>query len=368
MEDLVTSSVLREEVRRLSSQFWRGRRVLVTGHNGFKGAWLVLMLSSLGAKVIGFALPCEDGASGYEALGSADHIALEHIGDVREKGRLEAAFRMSCPEIVIHLAAQAFVGRGHKDPVGTFTTNVGGTVNLLDAVRLWGLDVISVVIVTSDKVYRNDGTGRPFRENDPLGGTDPYSASKAASEFAVSSFSSSFGRAFPATASARAGNVVGGGDFGEDRLIPDLVRAEQAGRPLTVRHPEATRPFQHVLDVLIGYLLLAEDLALKPEQTPRALNFGPAELEMSVSEVLKTIARIRNRPVLWEAANPAAAIFSDAPRLAIDSSLARETLRWAPRLVGDAVFTETLNWYEAWLQGESMHLPSQSAVCRALAV
>jgi nucleoside-diphosphate-sugar epimerase len=121
-------------------------------------------------------------------------------------------------------------------------------------------------------------------------------------------------------------------------------------------------------DVLIGYLLLAEDLALKPEQTPRALNFGPAELEMSVSEVLKNIARIRNRPVLWEAANPAAAIFSDAPRLAIDSSLARETLRWAPRLVGDAVFTETLNWYEAWLQGESMHLPSQSAVCRALAV
>ncbi|NIX77545.1 CDP-glucose 4,6-dehydratase [Microvirga sp. c23x22] len=350
--------------RKPAPDLWRGKRVLVTGHTGFKGAWLCLLLSQLGAKVTGFALPYEPGPAAYDLLGIAAHLHQNQFGDLRDAQAVATAVRSAEPDIVLHLAAQAVVGRSYRDPAGTFATNVAGTISLLEACR--GTPGLSAaVVVTSDKVYRNDGTGRAFRETDPLGGSDPYSASKAACEIAVASYVSSFASTLPPIATARAGNVVGGGDFGEDRLIPDLFRAERAGQPLAIRQPDATRPFQHVLDVLSGYLLLAEDLIQKPSETPRAVNFGPDAREMSVQDVLDTVARVRGRAVNWQHADPQA-IYAEAPRLAIDASLARHTLGWEPRLKEDAIFLETAEWYEAWLKGEELRGLSERAIERAI--
>ncbi|MBF9232925.1 CDP-glucose 4,6-dehydratase [Microvirga alba] len=363
MEDLVRTTP--RDSRRPAPDLWRNRRVLVTGHTGFKGSWLCLLLSGLGANVSGFALPQEPGPTAFDLLGVADHLQQSQLGDLRDTSAVAAAVREANPEIVLHLAAQAVVGRGYRDPAGTFATNVTGTINLLEALRAQMDSLAAAVIVTSDKVYRNDGTGQAFRETDPLGGGDPYSASKAACEIAVASYAHSFAGALPPLATARAGNVIGGGDFGEDRLIPDLFRAERAGQPLLIRRPDATRPFQHVLDVLCGYLLLAEDLTLRSPETPRAVNFGPEDREMSVRDVLGTLGRVRGRPVEWRQADPQA-VYAEAPRLAIDASLARQSLRWEPRLKGDAIFTETAAWYEAWLKGETLRGLSERAIERAI--
>jgi CDP-glucose 4,6-dehydratase len=210
---------------------WRGRRVLVTGHTGFKGAWLALLLHRLGAMVTGIALPPEPGPNAFDLLRIAPLLAADHRADIRDGAALAGLIRTARPELVLHLAAQAFVGRGYAEPTATFATNVDGTIHVLEALR--GLPgVAAAVMVTSDKVYRNDGAGRAFREGDPLGGADPYSASKAAAEIAVGSWRASFAVALPPLATARAGNVIGGGDFGAQRLIPDLVRAAAAREAL----------------------------------------------------------------------------------------------------------------------------------------
>ncbi|MHB2169786.1 CDP-glucose 4,6-dehydratase [Alsobacter sp. R-9] len=328
-------------------QAWRGRSVLVTGHTGFKGSWLALLLARLGAQVHGVALEPPPGPSLFALAGVRDRLASHRILDIRDGAALSAAVTEADPEVVFHLAAQALVGVSYRDPAGTFATNVDGTIHLMQALR-GRAGCAAALVVTSDKVYRNDGSGRPFREDDPLGGHDPYSASKAACEIAVASWASSFGGELPRIATARAGNVIGGGDFAEDRLIPDLVRADRAGRPLLIRRPDATRPFQHVLDVLLGYVLFAEDLMDRPD-APTALNFGPSEPETSVRDLLRRYGAARGRPVAWEPVP--GPVYGEAPRLALDATLARQRLRWQPRLAGDGAVGATAAWYEAWAGG-----------------
>ncbi|MGH7020360.1 MAG: CDP-glucose 4,6-dehydratase [Brevundimonas sp.] len=356
----------------LNPDVWRGRRVLVTGHTGFKGSWLCLMLHRLGAEVIGASLAPESGPTAFDSLGVGALLAQDERLDIRDADRLQALIRATQPEIVLHLAAQALVGRGYRDPAGTFATNVSGAVNLMQALR--GLPgVLALLVVTSDKVYRNDGAGRPFVEQAALGGADPYSASKAATEIAVASWRASFASELPPLATARAGNVIGGGDFGEERLIPDLVRALKAGEGLTLRQPEATRPFQHVLDVLRGYLMLTERLITKPATAPAALNFGPADSEISVRRLLDLWGAATGRPVDWRLSPEPP--MNEAKRLALDSSEASRTLGWAPLLDTPAAIRETAGWYAEWLAGRDMAERSTAAAdaclsgrIRALAV
>jgi CDP-glucose 4,6-dehydratase len=348
----------------LTPDLWRGRRVLVTGHTGFKGAWLSLMLHQLGAEVIGVSLDPEPGPTAFQALDLPSFLAEDERIDIRDAERLRAFVRMTQPYVVLHLAAQAFVGRGYRDPAGTFATNVGGTINLMQALR--GLPGVQALLVaTSDKVYRNDGDGRPFTEQAALGGADPYSASKAATEIAAASWRASFASELPPMATARAGNVIGGGDFGQERLIPDLVRAIRSGEGLTLRQPEATRPFQHVLDVLRGYLLLTEQLMTAPATAPAALNFGPADSEISVRRLLELWGAATGQPVDWRLTPEPP--MKEAGRLALDSSEADRTLGWRPRLDTPTAIAETASWYADGLAGQSLKARSMAAVDAALA-
>ncbi len=261
--------------RAADASFWRGRRVLLTGHSGFKGSWLTLWLHRLGAVVTGVSLPPETAPNIFT---DADIGALcdSHFCDIRAAAPLAELVRAARPEVVLHLAAQPLVRASYREPRETFATNVMGTVNVLDALR--GLDGVRVaVMVTTDKVYRSQEAPRPYREDDALGGHDPYSASKAASEMAIASYRDAFLSAQGvAVASARAGNVIGGGDWSEDRIIPDAVRAWQAGQTLEVRRPQAIRPWQHVLEPLAGYLTLAQALWQRPALAD-SYNFGPEE-------------------------------------------------------------------------------------------
>ena len=336
--------------------FWRGRRVVLTGHTGFKGAWACRMLALLGAEVTGIALDPEPGPCAFAAMRVTEVLAGDHRADIRDAARLSAILRGARPQVVLHMAAQALVGRGHRDPAGTFATNCAGTINLLEALR--GLPgVAAALIVTSDKVYRNEGLGRAFVEDDALGGADPYSASKAAAEIAVASWRASFPAELPPLATARAGNVIGGGDFAEARIIPDLVRAQMAGEPLVVRRPDATRPFQHVADVLRGYLMQLEHLAAGT--APPALNFGPRDGEIRVRDLLALWGEIPWRqdqgPVLEE-----------APRLALDSTLACRAIGWQPLLDTPRAIAATAGWYAAWRKGAEMARATDAEIAALL--
>jgi CDP-glucose 4,6-dehydratase len=339
-------------VRRPDPAFWAGRRVLVTGHTGFKGAWAARMLAALGAEVTGFARDPAPGPSAFAALAVPGVLRRDLRGDLRDAEQLRAA--VAGAEVVLHLAAQAMVSEGLRDPAGTWSSNVAGTLNLLQAMR--GSAAAAAVIVTSDKVYRNDG-GRAFVEGDPLGGDDPYSASKAACEILVASHRASFPD-LPPFATARAGNVIGGGDFGRDRLIPDLVVALQAGEVLLLRNPAATRPFQHVLDVVAGYLLLAE--ALAAGEAPEAVNFGPAAAELPVTDVLAHWQAATGREVNWRLAD--APPLPEKSRLALDSRLARTELGWMPRRDTAQAVAETADWYRDWAAGADMAAAAEAAI------
>jgi CDP-glucose 4,6-dehydratase len=324
---------------------YRGRRVLVTGHTGFKGSWLALWLQQLGASVCGLALP---------ALGRLNHHRLlqlrmdEALVDLRDAGLVRNALRRFEPELVFHLAAQPLVRRSYRDPAATFDTNVMGLVHLLEAVRATP-SVRVVVNATTDKCYRHGAHAQAFRESDPLGGHDPYSASKACAELVSASYRASFlaqddGRGWPvALATARAGNVIGGGDWGEDRLIPDLVRAATGDVPTLIRHPGAVRPWQHVLEPLAGYLCLGQQLLEDPQAAAEAWNFGPpADGHLRVQQLIEAFAET------WPAVRYAidgAMHPHEAAQLHLDCSKARERLRW--RAVWDLPTTvrRSASWY-----------------------
>jgi len=311
------------------SGFWEGRRVLVTGHTGFKGAWLTLWLHALGARVAGFATDPPTTPSLFEAA-RVGELVDDVRGDVRDAGAVQEAVRRTRPDLVFHLAAQAIVRAALEDPAGTFAVNVLGTAHVLDAAR-----DAAVVCVTSDKCYAPGGG--PHREGDALGGDDPYSASKAAQELVARAYRSSLG---VRVATARAGNVIGGGDWARDRLLPDLVRARESGLPVVLRHPDAMRPWQHVLDPLAGYLRLAERLHGSAEWAA-AWNFGPADAQ----PVRWIVERVRERwPLAVEVVDPGDAV--EAPALRLDASAARERLGWTPRMDASAAVAATVSWYD----------------------
>ncbi len=331
--------------------FWRGRRVLLTGHTGFKGGWTALWLARMGAEVTGLALAPDTEPSLFALAGIAGDVHSQ-CADLRERQAVADIVAAARPQIVLHLAAQPLVRRSLADPVGTYATNVMGTAHLLDALAE-RRDLDAVLVVTSDKVYANAETGDAFAETDPLGGKDPYSASKAATEMVVASFRASCfePRGVP-LATARGGNVIGGGDFAEDRIVPDVVRAAQAGEAVILRHPEAVRPWQHVLDCVGGYLVYAEALATKAN-ADRALNFGPETgPAISVGELVAQVQGALGAASGWRHEPVAGSV--EARRLKLDSSRARHLLGWRDRLPGHAAVEATARWYARWMSGADM--------------
>ncbi|MCC2608523.1 CDP-glucose 4,6-dehydratase [Neorhizobium petrolearium] len=338
MEDLAVTACVRP-----NSDFWAGKRVLLTGHTGFKGTWLSIWLARLGASVTGISLPPETEPNLFTL--ARPELAASHFQDIRDAARLAELVRMASPEIVLHLAAQALVRPSYQDPLGTFATNVLGTANLLEAVRSVPSARV-VVAITTDKVYRNLEHAFPYRETDQIGGHDPYSASKAAAEITISSYRDSFLREQGvAVASARAGNVIGGGDWSMDRLLPDAARAWQSGKALHVRRPEAKRPWQHVLEPLSAYLVLAERLYDDPTLA-QAYNFGPVSHEAaSVRQVIE-IARAS-----YGSGDVQYGDGTEGPHearwLALETAKARHMLNIEPRWLLKEAVDRTMTWYRA---------------------
>ena len=346
---------------------WQGRRVFLTGHTGFKGGWLALWLVSRGAKIRGYALdPCtEPNLFTAASVGTA----LEDIrGDIRDSRRLTQAINEFAPEVVFHLAAQPLVRRSYADPVGTYAVNVMGTVNVLEAVRTTS-SVRAVVCVTTDKCYENREWVWPYRENDPLGGYDPYSSSKACAEIVSAAYRSSF---FPtdklhehhvAVATARAGNVIGGGDWSEDRLIPDLIRGFETKEPVLVRRPNAIRPWQHILEPLNGYIMLAEQLLAGRAQAASSFNFGPRDEDAwPVARVATTVSELWGDGASW--VRDAAPTVHEAHFLRLDASKAYAELGWKPRLSTKEALEWTMSWYIACRNGADMAQATATQIVR----
>ena len=343
----------------MNADFWREKRVFLTGHTGFKGGWLSLMLSRLGAEVTGFALPPPTDPSLF-ALARPDRDMRSIIADLRDADATARAMREARPEIVLHLAAQPLVRQSCADPAQTYATNVMGLINLLEAARR-GDTIRAIVIVTSDKCYENRNWPWGYRESDTLGGHDPYSSSKACAELAAAAWRASFfdarePRIFIAT--ARAGNVIGGGDWAEDRLVPDILRALVAGEPIRLRAPEAIRPWQHVLDPLTGYLLLAEKLCREGDACGEAWNFGPAD---EGAKPVKWLAERLLRQLTQDRAPQEVPLETGAPPLPsethclkLDSAKARARLGWRPRWNLETALGHTAAWYRAWREGADM--------------
>jgi CDP-glucose 4,6-dehydratase len=332
-----------------TSTFFQGKKVLITGHTGFKGSWLTLWLLKLGAQVIGIALPPNTEPSLFHLLGfhqpsTINHQPTTHYCDLRDASALASIVKAAEPEIVFHLAAQPLVRASYRDPLATFSTNIMGTANLLDALRNVS-SVRSVVVVTTDKVYRNLEHPYPYREDDHLGGHDPYSASKACTELITACYRASFFNHQPSTALAtvRAGNVIGGGDWAEDRLIPDAIRAWQSNRPLDIRRPEAIRPWQHVLEPLAGYLTLAAKMWETPGLA-NAYNFGPETSEAATVREVIDLARIAYGcgDVVWGDGSQGP---HEAGWLALEIAKARNELGVVPRWKLAESVERTLHWY-----------------------
>ena len=346
--------------------FWEGKRVFLTGHTGFKGAWLSLLLQRMRAEVFGYALAPETEDGTFTAARVAAGMSSDGRGDIRDLDLLKTALRESQPEIVFHLAAQSLVRASYRDPVGTYATNVGGTVNLLEAVRGCP-QVRAVIVVTSDKCYENREWPWAYREIDPLGGRDPYSSSKACAELVVSAFRRSFFAAVaaPAVASVRAGNVIGGGDWAEDRLMPDAIRAFSGGTPLLVRSPNAFRPWQHVLEPLGGYILLAECLVAEGHSAATEWNFGPSSDSFRpVHQVADMLAEAW-KGARWRPAGDEH--LHEATLLQLDSTKARLLLGWSPLIDLETAVMQTIEWYKAWNRGADMRAVTLSEVDSYLA-
>ena len=338
----------------MNSSFWRGKRVFLTGHTGFKGGWLALWLAEMGAEVHGFALTPSTTPNLFTLAGVERAVSRHTIGDIRDLAALKAAIEAAKPDVVLHLAAQALVLDGYDDPVGTFDANVMGTVNLMQACR----DVASIkgiVIVSSDKCYENREVIWPYREGDAMGGHDPYSASKGCTELVAASMARSFftPSGIP-VATARAGNVIGGGDWSANRLFVDLMQGLLKGETVTLRSPNAVRPWQHVLEPLSGYLRLAQYLVEGKPSIFEGWNFGPESAsERNVLEVATGVAALLGRTDLI-AVDPASAMRHEATLLTLDATKARRMLGWKPKLTFEETLAWSVEWYGAWSEGRDI--------------
>ena len=335
-----------------------GKTILVTGHTGFKGSWLSLWLHNLGAKVVGYALDPKNENDNFVRARVKESL-VDYRADIRDYGKLISVFAKHDPEFVFHLAAQPIVREGYNEPKETFDVNVGGTVNVLEACRLTS-SVQTLVNITSDKCYQNNDKGSPYREGDRLGGFDPYSASKACAELVSTAYAHSFspnsvkGKKKFGLATVRAGNVIGGGDWSKDRLIPDCIRALQAGQPIKIRNPLHTRPWQFVLEPLAGYLTLATNLHEKPEKFSGAWNFGPSsEATVPVSSLVEKLINVYGKGS-WQpeivGGQPA-----EAQALALDAGKAMKKLKWRPILNLDKAVEMTVAWYKFSEVNRDMH-------------
>jgi len=337
---------------RVNTNFWNGKRVLITGHTGFKGGWLSLWLTRMGAHVTGLSLPPNTSPALFTLARIPQFLTASYFADIRDPIQLLDLVRKAQPEILLHLAAQPLVRYSYSQPAETFSSNVMGTVNILDALRHTNSTRVAL-IVTTDKVYANSNRAVAFREEDALGGADPYSASKAASEFAVESYRKSFfSTSKLALGSARAGNVIGGGDWAEDRLLPDAVRAWQSGKPLDIRNPDAIRPWQHVLEPLAGYLILAQDL-WEDKALEGAYNFGPVMHEEAPVRYVIELAQKswgNGANVIWGC--DTASNLHEASVLRLDNSKVRLTIGVEPRWSLAKAVERSVSWYKAVHAGE----------------
>lgn len=345
---------------------WKDRRVFLTGHTGFKGGWLALWLAERGAVIKGFALDPPTEPS-FFSTASVGRVLEDIRGDIRDSKRLTAELRSFKPEVVFHLAAQPLVRESYADPVGTYATNVMGTAHVLEAVRHAG-GVRAVICATTDKVYRNREWAWAYREIDPLGGTDPYSSSKAAAELVVDAYRSSY---FPvkrihehgvSVATVRAGNVIGGGDWAKDRLVPDLIRGFQSKQSVQIRNPKALRPWQHVLDPLHGYVLLAEQMLREPLGLEVSFNFGPAESDAwPVERIATKMAEMWGQGADWTL--DGSSHLHEHQSLRLDSSKARAILGWRPKLNTESALEWTLRWYRDSFLGVEMVQATHDQIC-----
>ena len=338
----------------VDKDFWAGKKVFLTGHTGFKGSWLSLWLHSMGAEVTGYSLSAPTTPSLFE-LGKLKNIFVESVsGDVTDFEALKKALDKANPEIVIHMAAQPLVRRSYQDPIQTYTTNVMGTVNIMEAARISG-SVRVILNVTTDKCYENREWHWGYRENEPLGGYDPYSSSKACSELITSAYRQSFFQgAGIMVGTARAGNVIGGGDWAEDRLIPDLIKAFMKGEQIQIRNPEAVRPWQHVLEPLSGYLLLCQRLYEGGEEYAQAWNFGPRDSDAKPVEWI-----VNQMSDKWPYEHPGYQVvredhIHEANMLKLDCSKSMNELNWAPRWTLDQALDATIQWALGYLQGRNL--------------
>jgi CDP-glucose 4,6-dehydratase len=337
----------------MNIDFWKGKRVFLTGHTGFKGGWTVLWLHKLGAIVKGYALEPNTSPSLFEIANISDGIESE-FGDIRDLDQLKKSLCNFSPDIVIHMAAQPLVRLSYQDPVGTYQTNVIGTVNLFESVRNCK-SVKAVVNVTTDKCYENNEWLWGYRENEPMGGHDPYSSSKGCSELVTSAYRKSYFSNLGSAkiASARAGNVIGGGDWAEDRLIPDILKSFINNKPVEVRNPSATRPWQHVLEPISGYLTLAEQLYIEGDKFAEAWNFGPEDNDVkSVKYIIEYLVQEWGSGVCW--AQDKSEQPHEAQLLKLDISKAKNHLQWFPKWDIHSALDSIIEWNKEWLKGEDM--------------
>lgn len=354
-------------LQKINRDFWKSKRVLITGHTGFKGSWLSLWLQNMGAHVTGYALSPPSIPSMFEVARAAEGMT-SIMGDVRDFNHLATVISKYEPEIIIHMAAQSLVRYSYKNPLETYTTNVIGTVNVLESVRV-AKGVKAVIIVTSDKCYENKEWLWDYRENDRIGGHDPYSSSKGCAELVTAAYRNSF---FPikqyeihgvAVASVRAGNVIGGGDWAEDRLIPDIMRAFMEDRPVHIRNPNAVRPWQHVLDPLSGYLLLAEKLWSNGFEFSQSWNFGPNNDDARpVSWIVELMKNLWGEGVRWEF--DSSDHLHEAMYLKLNCSKARSLLGWSPKLHLSKALEWAVEWYQGYREGANMSTFSINQISR----
>jgi CDP-glucose 4,6-dehydratase len=343
----------------VDASFWKGKRVFLTGHTGFKGGWLSVWLASMGAKVTGYSLTPNTRPNFYEAAKVEGDLEKSHIADIRDLAKLQKAMAEAMPEVVIHMAAQPLVRYSYSNPVETYATNVMGTVHVLESIR--ALDCVrAAVIVTTDKCYENKEWAWGYRENEPMGGHDPYSNSKGCTELVTSAYRQSYfsPEKYPqhkvAIASARAGNVIGGGDWSEDRLIPDAIKAFEEKEPLLIRNPLATRPWQHVLEPLSGYLVLAQALYEHGSKFDGGWNFGPRDDDArSVKEVINLLIKNWGSVASWhqdQSEQP-----HEAHSLKLDCSKARQYLNWVPKWTLEQAIENITQWQSSYQRQNDMH-------------